>query len=187
MTTASKFILAILIAAGVVVAGLAWHNHESASPVNPSPSASSVAKTSPSPSGVAVKVYFSKHPQSDNDPSATFAVSRLSSDPGVGKFAVSQLLSGPTSAETQAGFFTPGLAMSGNSTCGGDFSLNIAGSTATLQFCRTTALKGVVADGQLQSELTDTLKQFSGVTKVIILNQASHCLFDASGQDLCKK
>ena len=188
MSSAVKVLIGILVAAAVVVAGLAWHNREPASPVKPSPSPSGTATVSPSPSNnFAVKVYFSKHPQSDNDPSAVFAVARLSPDAGVGKFAVSQLLAGPTAAETQAGYFTPGLALSGASSCGGDFSVNIAGATATLQFCRATALKGTVSDGQLQSELTATLKQFPNVTKVVILNQNGHCLFDASGQDLCKK
>jgi hypothetical protein len=188
VNTATKIIIGVLVATGIVVAGLAWHNQESAGPVKPSPSASSQGAATPTPSTqYAVKAYFSKHPQSDNDPSAAFPVGRLSPDAGVSKFAVAQVLAGPTAAETQAGYFSPGITLTGNSTCGGDFSINIAGGVATLQFCRTTALKGSVSDGQLNSELTATLKQFPNVTKVVILNQAGHCLFDASGRDLCKR
>jgi hypothetical protein len=187
VNTATKIIIGILIATGIVVAGLAWHNRESTTPVKPSPASSQAAATPTPSTQYAVKAYFSKHPQSDNDPSATFPVGRFSPDAGVAQFAVAQVLAGPTAAEAQSGYFTPGIVLSGNSSCGSDFNVKLAGGVATLQFCRTTALKGAVSDGQLNAEFTATLKQFPKVTKVVILNQAGHCLFDASGQDLCKK
>lgn len=185
MRSISKILIALLIILVAVLAALAWHSRESATVA---PSASPSPSGQASPQAVTVKVYFSKHPESDNDPSKTFALSRTAPDAGTGKFAVTQLLAGPTSAEAAAGYFTPGLELSGSSSCGGaDFKLAIAGGRATLQFCRASSLKGVVADGQLESELKATLLQFPSVQKVEILNQAGNCLFDASGQNACKQ
>lgn len=184
MRSISKILIALLLILAAVLVALAWHSRESAT-VAPSPSPSPSGQASPQ--AVMVKVYFSKHPESDNDPSKTFALSRTAPDAGTGKFAVTQLLAGPTSAEAAAGYFTPGLVLSGASTCGADFKLAITGGRATLQFCRASSLKGVVADGQLESELKATLLQFPSVQKVEILNQAGNCLFDASGQNACKQ
>lgn len=186
MRIASKIIIALLLIAAAVLAALAWYNREPATAPSASPSSS--AQVSVSPRATTVKVFFSKHPESDNDPSKTFAVDRTTRDSGVGKFAVAQLLAGPTTSESAAGYFTPGLDLSGASDCGGqDFSLNISGGKATLQFCRASSLRGVVADGQLESELKDTLLQFPSVQKAVILNVQGDCLFNASGMNLCKQ
>mgnify|MGYP003296243776 CR=1 FL=1 len=135
-----------------------------------------------------VSVYFSKHPQSDDDPGATFPVARVSVDAGVGRFAISELLKQPTTAESSQGYFTTARLHSGTSTCGGEnFSLTISSGIATLQFCKPFDHLGVVADGQADSELKATLKQFSTVKKVVILNSKGDCEFDLSGQNLCKQ
>ncbi|OYW44641.1 hypothetical protein B7Z28_00050, partial [Candidatus Saccharibacteria bacterium 32-45-3] len=72
-------------------------------------------------------------------------------------------------------------------TCAGDFSLKIKEGVATLQFCKPFDHLGVVADGQADSTLKATLKQFDGVQKVIILNSGGDCEFDLSGMNLCKE
>jgi|SRR5665647_766576 len=135
-----------------------------------------------------VGVYFSKRPDSDNDPSKVFAVSRTSPNLVVGKFAITELLKGPTGSESAQGYFTTAQLRSGESNCNGnDFILTIENSTATLKFCRVFNHLGVVADGQADSELKATLKQFSTVKKVIILNKDGNCEFDLSGMNLCKQ
>ena|SRR3990167_1783447 len=133
-----------------------------------------------------VKVFFSKHPESDNDPTKVFPLNRVSPDLGVAKYGLKQLIAGPTAEETAASYFTQ-VKLSGESTCAGeDFTLNILNSIATLKFCRQFTSLGVVSDGQAKSEIEATLRQFSSISKVVVLSQDEHCLFDQSGQDLCK-
>lgn len=135
-----------------------------------------------------VKIYFSKHPDSDNDPAKVFPVVRQSPDLSVGAFAVAELLKGPTSAETTQGYFTTARLRTDESNCDGrDFTLVISGGTATLKFCRRFDHLGVVADGQAKSTLDATLKQFNSVQRVVILNRDGNCEFDLSGLNLCTK
>src|SRR3954447_14805605 len=56
--------------------------------------------------GYPVKVYFSKHPVSDDNPAAVFPVRRLSPTRAVATFAVGQLVVGPTRAEARSGYYT---------------------------------------------------------------------------------
>jgi hypothetical protein len=141
------------------------------------------------PSSYPVKVYFSKHPDSDNAVNAVFSVNRVSPTPGVGTFAVQQLILGPSPAEAAAGLFTELTAsIGGASNCGGaDFQYMIdAGThTGTLRFCKATSLAGDLTGPRIKAEITATLTQFPNVTTVIILNSAGHCFDDASGMDAC--
>lgn len=142
-------------------------------------------KTTSDQQSVNMSVYFSKHPDSDDDPSKVFAVSRTSPDSGVGKYAIAQLLAGPTPTEQQAGYFATARLRNDTSTFGGDFTLTITDGVATLQFCKTFDHLGVVADGQAESEIKASLTQFSTVKKVIILNKSGDCEFNLSGLNLC--
>lgn len=135
-----------------------------------------------------VKIYFSKHPESDDDPSKVFAVSRTSQSLGVGSFAVKELLKGPTEAEKATGLFSTIRLRDDESNCNGqDFTLQIKDKVATLRFCRTFDHLGSVADGQADISIKTTLQQFDTVDRVIILNKTNHCEFDLSGLDLCKE
>ena len=142
--------------------------------------------TQPS-SPYSVFVFFSKRPQSDDDPSRVFPVRRTSPDLGVGTYAITQLLAGPTESESSAGYFSTANLRSGSiSNCGGkDFILTIDSGTATLKFCRIFDHRGSVSDGQAESEINATLKQFSSIQKVVILNYNGDCEFNLSGQNLC--
>jgi spore germination protein GerM len=150
----------------------------------------------PTPSPVLV--YFSRYPESFNDPTAVFPVQRVAPNSAVATYAIQQLIAGPTSAEAADGYFTEltnVLQLSGPSNCGGaDFklTLDMRGATpqvgtATLQFCRPTVSPGTGADGRIVAEITKTLTQFSTITKVAILNNNGNCFGDESGQDLCLK
>jgi hypothetical protein len=59
--------------------------------------------------------------------------------------------------------------------------------TATLRFCRTIVSPGIGTDARIQAEINATLKQFSSIKKVVILNKDGHCFGDTSGQERCLK
>jgi hypothetical protein len=166
------------------------------------PTPTQLAPTAPNPSPTStpspVLVYFSKNPESLNDPTVVFPVQRVAPNSAVATYAIQQLIAGPTSSEAAAGYFTEltnVLQLSGPSNCGGaDFTLTLdmrgatpQVGTATLQFCRPTASPGVGADARVVTEVTKTLTQFSTITKVAILNRNGNCFGDESGQDLCLK
>jgi hypothetical protein len=141
-----------------------------------------------------VYVYFSKQPDSYNNPNIVFAVERNAPAVDDATYAIQQLIAGPTPAEASAGYFTElTAALSGPSNCGGaDFTLalNMRGTTpqpgtATLQFCRATTLPGDMTGPRIKAEITKTLMQFPGITAVVILNQAGHCFDDLIGGDRC--
>jgi len=143
-----------------------------------------------------VLVYFSKNPDSYNDPSKVFPVDRYSPTLGVATYAIQQLIAGPTAAESSAGYFSEIHGkLSGASNCGGaDFKITLdhKGSTpapgyATLQFCRATSLPGDLSGAYIKSEITATLRQYSNIKNVVILDAQGGCFDDLSGQNLCLK
>jgi spore germination protein GerM len=159
------------------------------------PSATAVAGTGTgagTSSGSPVKVYFSKHPDSDRNSTAVFAVTRVASNPQVATYAIQQLLAGPSASETRAGYFTPlTRALSGPSTCGGpDFQLTLnrmggtpQPGTATLRFCRRVL--EAEGNGAIPTEITTTLTQFATIHKVVLLTSTGNCYGDGSGMNLC--
>ncbi len=195
MTTIIVIVLAL--AGGVY---LLYRNTQSDSPANSSngnTSTSTQQKSEQTQSGdtsptekvsYPVKVYFSKHPESDDDPARTFALARVSPDLGVAKFAVTELLKGPTPEEATQGYFSYAKLRNEESNCqGADFTLSISNKTATLQFCKTFDHIGSVSDGQAESVIKDTLNQFDTVDKVVVLNKNGDCEFNLSGLNLCKQ
>jgi spore germination protein GerM len=162
-----------------------------------SPTAALAASSSP------ILVYFSRSPESLNDPTAVFSVQRTSPTAAVATYAVQLLIAGPTQEERGAGHFSelnslftgPSTCSNGSNPTGGpDFTLtlNKKGSTtdqgtATLQFCRQTSSPGIGADARVTAEITKTLTQFSTITKVVILLRNGHCFGDESGLDRCLK
>jgi hypothetical protein len=143
-----------------------------------------------------VKVYFSKHPDSDNDPTKVFVVGRTSPTLGVATYAIQQLIAGPSASERSAGLYTPLTeSLSGASNCGGaDFTitLDMRGSkpeqgTATLKFCRATALAGDLTGGRIMAEIDATLLQFANIKQVVILTATGACFNDFKGTNDCLK
>lgn len=134
---------------------------------------------------IPIKVYFAKDPDSNNDPSIAVAVNRSCPDMGVARCAITELLKGPNSEEKAQGLFTP-VKLSGASTCNGpDFMLTISNGFAKLQFCRQLELTGVLADARIQTTIEKSLKQFSSVSKVAILDQSGNCPLDMTGENRC--
>jgi hypothetical protein len=169
----------------------------------PRVTAALTATTAASPTGGSrfpVKVFFSKHPETDSNVSAVFAVNRVSPTSGVATYAVQQLIAGPTVAEKAQGYFTELTnSLTGASNCGGpdiQITLNThidphtgmssaQPGTAVLRFCRASQLAGDTTGGRIKAELDATLKQFPTITKTQILTSAGHCFDDLSGQDSC--
>lgn len=132
-----------------------------------------------------VQIFFSKSPESQHDPSAVFGVERSVPQPDAIQQAVSELLAGPSSTEKAAGYFG-GISLEGDSNCDEkDFTLSIENGLANLRLCREHVSGGSVQDMRELSQLAATLKQFEGVTKIIILDQSGDCLFDVAGQKTC--
>jgi hypothetical protein len=144
--------------------------------------------------GYPVKVYFSRHPVSDDHYGAVFAVPRVAPTLGVATFAIRQLLAGPTRAEAKAGYYTE-LAQyyHGPSNCGPvgfTLRLNRRGAayeqgTATLQLCRRFTTPGIGTSARITGELRATLLQFASIKRVAILTANGSCFGDLSGRNIC--
>jgi hypothetical protein len=136
-----------------------------------------------------VEVYFSKHPESDADFTAVFPQPRdLPGGAGLMERTVAALIAGPTPAEQAAGYFSDfgALIVGEASNCKGlDFMLMATPGTITLQLCRATSSAGIGQDARAQAEIEATLRQFPGVSRVVVLNASGRCLFDQSGLDRC--
>lgn len=183
----NKRVLVIIAFLSLVVIGLAiflvFNNQKTTNQPSDNPSSgTNNAVTYP------VKVYFSKTPNSYDDPTKTYPVDRKSPDLGVAKYAIKQLLAGPTTAELELGYFSDVKVRSDASTCqGDDFAVTINNNVATLQFCRTFDAIGTMSDARAQEEIKATLLQFDTIKKVIILSKTGDCQFNASGLNLCKE
>jgi hypothetical protein len=141
----------------------------------------------------AVKVYFSKFPESLSNPGAVFPVERSSPTLAVATFATQLLIAGPTLQERSDGYFSElNSILTGPSSCsapfptgGPDFAITLSSGTATAQLCRDTQSPGVGADARILAEVSATLRQFSTIKKAVLLTREGHCFGDASGTDPC--
>lgn len=161
----------------------------------PAPTATTAPTAASTPSGYPVKVYFSKHPDSDSNVQAVFAVNRVSPDLGVARYSLQQLIAGPTAAERSAGYYTELTAsLVGSSNCGGaDFQLypdhkgtTVASpGTMTIKFCRSTQLAGDLTGSRIAAEIEKTMLQFSNIHAVVILTSGGSCFNDFKGTNDC--
>lgn len=150
----------------------------------PGTTTTAIASPTPVPMQRRVQVYFPKYPDAESNFAAVAAVTRSTPTAGVARFAIEQLIAGPTQAEQGQGF-APAVRLQGSSTCGGDFQIAIAQQTARLQFCRTVVSNGVGDDARAQSAIQATLRQFTTVNRVVILDANGNCLGDQSGMNQC--
>lgn len=179
---AALLLLALLLA-GCTATGVIITPTDTASP------GASATATATTATSFPVKVYFSKHPETDSNVTAVFPVGRVSPTIGVATYALQQLILGPTASEAASGYFTElPASLTGASNCGGpDFTYTIDNATHTgkLQFCKQTQLAGDLVGPRIKAEINATLTQFPNVTKVIILNSSGHCFDDLQGADSC--
>ncbi len=141
------------------------------------------------PQPLTVQVFFSRHPQSDEDFTAVFPVNRTVVPEGqrVGTATLEALIAGPTAAEQAQGYFSElGGMLHGPSMCSGeDFILTIEDGLATVRFCREIASAGIGQDARVTVAIESTLRQFPTIQQVRLLTRDGHCLGDMSGLDLC--
>jgi hypothetical protein len=131
-----------------------------------------------------VQVFFPK--RNSEDFTYVEPVWRTTSSLGLAQFSIEQLISGPTSQEKARNLIAP-IQLRGRSNCGKDFTLSISNGVATLRFCKSVLSSGVGDDGRQKSSINTTLKQFSNINSVIILDKNGNCLGDQSGENSCLK
>lgn len=106
----------------------------------------------------------------------------------VATFAIEEIIKGPTPEEINQGLgqtFGTGkfVVFTDSSNCSGrDFSINVTNGTATVRFCRSTQLTGDSSGYIVTGEFVSTLKKFSTVKKVVVLNKAGQCFNNMSGK-----
>jgi hypothetical protein len=160
------------------------------------------ARTTPTPSATSattVKVFFARHPDTDNNPTRVFPVSRTTTATTTrdkATFALNEMLKGTTADERAQNYYSPfdgKLAL--QSVCPGEFrsfdlTLNSKGKTpeagtATLQFCRRVDIAGDLEGPRMAAMATSTLMQFAEIKKVVILNYHGDCFDDLRGDNAC--
>jgi len=129
-----------------------------------------------------LKVYFPKTNSSEFG--AVEPVWRRTANIGVARFAIEQLLAGPTASEQNQGL-RDAFNLSGSSNCGEDFQIEIENRVARLQFCRQLTYGGVGDVASMTYAIENTLQQFASVDKVIILDRSGNCWGDESGANNC--
>ncbi len=143
----------------VIIAGSIWLYYVATAPVQSTPIPTSVGTTT-------VKVYFNS---SVLDPETTcekvFPVTRtIPLTQAVGTAAIGELLKGPTAAEAAHGYSTAipdGVQLQ---------SLTITDGVARADFNETLerSIGGSCRVGLIRHQITETLKQFSSVSSVVI-------------------
>ncbi|HEY9637952.1 MAG TPA: GerMN domain-containing protein [Coleofasciculaceae cyanobacterium] len=145
----------------------------------------SPAVSTPAPAALKkVQVFFPK--LDSQDFTYVEPVWRTTSSQSVAQFSIEQLIAGPTSQEKARSLIAP-IQLRGSSNCGKDFTLSISNEVATLRFCKSVLSSGDGDDGRQKSSINTTLKQFSTINSVIILDRNGNCLADQSGENPCLK
>jgi hypothetical protein len=137
--------------------------------------------------GRPITVFFSRQPESAQDFTAVYPVTRTAPDAGVARAALNALIDGPTPEEAADGYYAElGQMLDGPSTCGGpDYAIRIEAGTATVTFCRRVVSAGIGQDARVMNALDATLRQFPTIQRVRLLDDEGNCLFDMSGLNRC--
>lgn len=156
-----------------------------------SPDIRTIAQANPSPSTPAnrtnnrVRVFFP--PVTSSNFTDVRPVWRTTSSRNLAQFAIAQLIAGPTSTEKQQKGLMPAIRLTGNSNCGQDFTLSVDRGFARLKFCKQVVSGGIGDDARAISSINATLKQFSLVKDLMILDRDGNCFGDQSGENMCLK
>ncbi len=156
------------------------------SPLNASPlrQKQAVPPTRPQVARTQVKVFFPRDPSIEEDFTRVEPVWRTASSQSLARFAIEQLIAGPTRQERTRRLIST-IRLTGSSNCGKDFTLSISNRVARLQFCKTFIYDGVGDVARTKSSINATLLQFPTIRSVIILNKNGKCWADDSGENTC--
>ena len=129
-----------------------------------------------------INIYFSKDPESFDDPLTLYPVIRELNGNDPISFAVSQLIAGPTNEDKENGLFSE-LVLSGESNCQGmNFEYTVNSKVVTLQFCRKLELSGEMQGARIKEMIHRTLTEINNIEDVIILGQNGSDIFDLKGE-----
>lgn len=132
-----------------------------------------------------VKVFFPRNLKNEEDFTKVKPVFRqTNSNVNLPRFAIKQLIAGPTILEKIQGL-SGTIKLTGKSNCSSDFNLSINQQIARLQFCKDFPSGGVGDVARAKSSINATLRQFSTVKSVVILDKNGKCWGDESGENLC--
>jgi len=136
-----------------------------------------------------VKVYlfnFNKFNEPNNVDYVS-AVYRETDRDDLKDFVVEQIILGPDEDELDLGL-KPTFGQNNSiwftspSDCEGkDFILSVENGLATVQFCRDTSLAGDMSGFIVEQQVGESLKEFSEVDRVLILDSQGRCFNDMKG------
>lgn len=155
--------------------------------ISPQPQLSSQLTTQPKQryKQYEVTVFFAEEAAQRDSLGEVAAVTRQTNSLGVARFALQELIEGPTPAEQRRGLMDT-IELRGESTCGGqDFTISLEQGVATVRFCRQVVRAGIGDDARIENAVKKTLEQFSTIQEVVLLNPQGDCLIDPSGENLC--
>lgn len=141
------------------------------------------------PTKVAVYMFDRKKYDTANSTLWVTKVDRETTRKDVATFSIEEVIKGPSSIELKLGLEptfskTKFVYFVGSSNCNGkDFKISITNGKATLQFCKQTMLSGDMSGSVISQQIVNTLKQFSTIKQVRILNYSGTCFNDLSGRD----
>ena len=116
-----------------------------------------------------INIYFPIRPKSVTQFAYTEGVERTVTYDSAAKFAVEQLIDGPSESEKDVGFYSA-LVLEGESDCGGeDFELDIDNDTksATLRFCREIIYRNRGDEERVQASLARTLTELEEISSLV--------------------
>lgn len=161
-------------------------------------SGNSQQETLPQEATATFSIFFFDQTKFDTPDNTNYLtpISRSTTRKDVATYSLEQIILGPSIDEQNAYnlkttfgkdrfiFFTS------NSNCSGkDFSISIGNGDATIRFCRNTSLTGDMSGFIVEEQIDKTLKQFSSIKRVRMLNANGDCINNMSGleSDQCWK
>lgn len=155
--------------------------------LSPTPSLSTTPATS---TKVSVSIYLFSKTKFDQEGNTNYtqAVTRETSRKDLAAFSIEEIIKGPTTSEQTSSNLKPTFGQNNfaqfvtASNCNGkDFTISIVEGDATLKFCRGTTLSGDSSGYVISQQVNATLKQFSTIKRVRILNVDKKCFDSLAG------
>jgi hypothetical protein len=136
-----------------------------------------------------IKVFFPKNPESYNDFSYSSPVYRCQPlSQNKYSYAMNQLTRGLRAGDISGGlFYAIKINMRATSLCptNSNYRITKFDSILLIRFCKPIISNGVGDDARIINTVNQTMKQFSEIKKVVLLDQNWHCVGDMSGLDKC--